>query len=123
MRIHEIPGQERIWAALPFRRGSDTTRLAVKTHGWIGGLAFALPLVMASITDLIANSPTSNAPSVFAMFELLAISILAAAGMCYSTIMKRPEPIGQRLAMVLAVWSLLFLETGCALLWLMRGLH
>jgi len=89
---------------------------------WIAAIAFALPLLTAILTDLIGSSDASSGASAVLLFELFVASVVVAAALIAFTTMTAPKPIGRRLALLAVIWSLLFLEAGCALLWILRGL-
>jgi hypothetical protein len=86
-------------------------------------LAYAVPLLVALACDVIASSPGANAPTVFAMFELVAVSVVTGAAMCVSSVAKMRLTGGWRWAVLSASWAVLSVEAWGLALWLSRGLH
>lgn len=98
-------------------------QLSAKKRWWIGGFAFALPLVVAIVTDVVAGSSASSGSSVIALFNLFVASVVAAAGVTAYLAMTAPAPLVRRIGLGIVIWLLLAIEAWCALLWTLRGLH
>ena len=86
-------------------------------------LAFALPLFAALLADAVAELPGANAPSVFAMFEAFALSMVAAALLLASAAARWRAPLPSRRIAIALGFSMLVFEGWGLSAWLFRGLH
>lgn len=86
-------------------------------------LAYAVPMLVALVSDVIASSPAANAPTVFAMFELVAVSVVAGAAMCAAAVARMRMTGRWHWALLSAAWALLSIEAWGLAGWLSRGLH
>jgi hypothetical protein len=91
-------------------------------RGWIGGLAFVLPLLVAILTDVVAGSASSNGSDVVPLFDLFVASVVVATGVTGIVIMAASGSLVRRLVLAAVVWIMLLLEVAGSLLWLLRGL-